>query len=622
MTHFSPPDKAVSATHAEFLDALYQNADPKLWLELRCIHPVSKQVKTLWMPMRKREAILRQADQVNRDGYSLYFAPCPRIRQKGNAEAAALLPALWVDLDCDNDSRKRDAALAKLHEFKPAPSIVIDSGGGWHSYWLLSQPFLLTERANREYAARLLRGLFSALGADPEYVKSVASIMRLPDSINTKPERGGAIVTIVDFAPDRRYSISDFAWLDVKAEQPVRRLNHIDRAPLPRVTLDYLAHGATDGTRNNVLFEATCQFRDAGHSQGEAEAELIPRYMADGTGETPSAREREAHATIASVYKRTARDPLPQDHRPTPAEVQQVNELISRFNISDPAPDRPSAEQIAAAVMACGDLDPIQWAAERKRIKAICGEEYRLSDLDRMYRQAKRDVTRTRIASGAATSERYFETDGCIVYERQTERGALKQIVATWTARVQEWITQVNDDGQAEHVTRLELRHTERRLILDVPSELFGDANALQRFIAAQAGSIYTVRAGMNKHLVPAMLALSEEPPQRTTYRFVGWTRRDGQWVYVSPQVSVSAQGYVAQPPEVELETRLRDYGLSEAEWQDSLGAFVKAIAVFSQTFSASADCFCDASRCAAFLSPGCAPSRDPPGRYIRQRQV
>ncbi len=119
-------------------------------MELRCIHPVSKQVKTLWMPVQKREAILRQADQLNSDGYCLYFAPCPRTKQKGNAEAAALLPALWVDLDCDDDPVKREAALAKLHEFRPAPSIIVDSGGGWHSYWLLSEPFLLTEQSSRD----------------------------------------------------------------------------------------------------------------------------------------------------------------------------------------------------------------------------------------------------------------------------------------------------------------------------------------------------------------------------------------------------------------------------------------------------------------------------------------
>ncbi len=197
-----------------------------------------------------------------------------------------------------------------------------------------------------------------------------------------------------------------------------------------------------------------------------------------------------------------------------------------------------------------------------------------------MYRQAKQEATRAQFPSGMVDSERYLEAEGGIVYERQTERGQVKQVVSTWTAHVREWLTQHHDDGQSEHVMRLQLRHAERTLTLDVPSELFGDANALQRFIAAQAGGIYTVRAGMSKHLVPAIMALSGELPQRSTYRFVGWTQRDGQWVYVSPQVSVTGQGYVPHPPEVELETRLRDYGLVQTNWPLSLQAFTSTIAV------------------------------------------
>ncbi len=131
---------------------------------------------------------------------------------------------------------------------------------------------------------------------------------------------------------------------------------------------------------------------------------------------------------------------------------------------------------------------------------------------------------------------------------------------------------------------RLDLRHAARSLTLDVPSELFGDASALQRFIAAQAGGIYAVRAGMSKHLVPAILALSGEPPQRATYGFVGWTHRDGRWLYIAPQVSVSAQGVISQPPEVELESRLRDYGLADTGWEESLAAFSSTLAVLKGT--------------------------------------
>ena len=46
---------------------------------------------------------------------------------------------------------------------------------------------------------------------------------------------------------------------------------------LPRRTLEYLQPGAEEGMRNAELFDATCQFRDAGHSFEDTEAERSER---------------------------------------------------------------------------------------------------------------------------------------------------------------------------------------------------------------------------------------------------------------------------------------------------------------------------------------------------------
>ncbi|PJF24026.1 MAG: hypothetical protein CUN53_19915, partial [Phototrophicales bacterium] len=157
------------------------------------------------------------------------------------------------------------------HAFNPLPSAIIDSGGGLHAYWLLKEPTSLIDEAARKQAAGILRGLFSALGGDPQYVKSVASVMRLPNSLNTKPERGGVIVTLVELHPDRRYPLSDFAWLESQPQVErigslnVVTLNENGHHPLPKRTEDYLASGATEGNRNTELFQAACQLRDAGH---------------------------------------------------------------------------------------------------------------------------------------------------------------------------------------------------------------------------------------------------------------------------------------------------------------------------------------------------------------------
>lgn len=88
-----------------------------------------------------------------------------------------------------------------------------------------------------------------------------------------------------------------------------------------------------------------------------------------------------------------------------------------------------------------------------------------------------------------------------------------------------------------------------------------------------QAGERFTPRTGMNKYLLTALLSLSGQYPTRQTYCFMGWTQVDEHCGYVTPSLTVGADGTHEQAPEVELETRLRDYGLHKVEWTQSLVA-------------------------------------------------
>lgn len=74
--------------------------------------------------------------------------------------------------------------------------------------------------------------------------------------------------------------------------------------PLPKRTLDYLEHGAPEGTRNSELFDAACQMRDASQTKTDAESRLLARAVADGLSDS------EARQTIASAFNGAVREPL------------------------------------------------------------------------------------------------------------------------------------------------------------------------------------------------------------------------------------------------------------------------------------------------------------------------
>lgn len=588
MSHNLTADKRSALDRRAFLGALYQGCPDDLYLELRCIHPETGEVKTFWSKLgdkRRLTSSFKQAEALNHDGFGLYFAPCLRSQSKGSAESAALVPALWLDVDIDGDTAQREHSLNKLRSFDPVPSFILDSGGGWHGYWLLDVPFTLTDDAARTHIADVLRGLATALGGDPAYVKSVASVMRVPGSINTKSERNGAMVSIVEGDPIRRYTLEQFAWLRQSVEPQqvgnlkVVTLNGNGHHPLPKRTEDYLTDGAPVHQRNTELFAAACQLRDAGYSHSDAEAQLVPRYVADGCN------EREALATICSVYSRPAREPL-HDHA---GEARgRIARLIENHQ---PTQERPSPQAIAETVEACAHLNAIEWANARAQLKTLCGDGLKTSDLDRMYRQARRQIERT-TQSDTEESERYTMVDGAMIFERTTDRGTFRQKIAGWSGRVVERISRMDDDGQVEHMTRLELCSGEEQLSLTLPSELFGDPNALHRAIAGRAGENFTTRAGMQRHLGAALLAMSGTYPRRSTYRFLGWSKVDGRWTYLTPGCAVNTEGIVAAPPEVELENRLRDYALTDIPWEQSTEAFVATLRVFPKSYAAALTAF------------------------------
>lgn len=68
---------------------------------------------------------------------------------------------------------------------------------------------------------------------------------------------------------------------------------------LPKIVHDYLAGGATEGSRNDTLHRCAQQFFAAGLDQAEAESRLLPRALEDGLSES------EARQAINSGYRST-----------------------------------------------------------------------------------------------------------------------------------------------------------------------------------------------------------------------------------------------------------------------------------------------------------------------------
>jgi hypothetical protein len=115
-------------------------------------------------------------------GKNIYFGVAARRdKSSGKAENCSFVRAVWADLDF-KDIAESEAIIA-LEHFPLQVSLLVNSGGGFHAYWLLKEPFDLQQHA-KEFG-KLLRQTARALGADLSSAEP-AHILRIPGTLNYK----------------------------------------------------------------------------------------------------------------------------------------------------------------------------------------------------------------------------------------------------------------------------------------------------------------------------------------------------------------------------------------------------------------------------------------------------
>ncbi len=198
----------------EFLEKFY--AGTKFKIELRTFKPSENGKRG---PVDKRIFSRDMAeladfiDQRTAKGENVYFGICTRdgVRHEGSKTLGGKVncrevTAFWMDMDVDGADALA-AALERIRAFRPEPSIIIFSGGGFHVYWLLSEPI----DAQDARVEPILEGLTAALGADPSCAE-LARVLRPPGTKNFKPEYGTPQdVELMRADWDRRYRVEDFA---------------------------------------------------------------------------------------------------------------------------------------------------------------------------------------------------------------------------------------------------------------------------------------------------------------------------------------------------------------------------------------------------------------------------
>jgi Primase C terminal 1 (PriCT-1) len=111
----------------------------------------------------------------------VYVGVAPRLGDDGTKAGVSRLLAIWADLDAKG-SHTRESRTEQLMKLPLQPSIMVWTGGGWHSYFLLEKPADGPEELQR--AERIMRRLAAGLRSDPVHDRS--RILRVQGTYNWK----------------------------------------------------------------------------------------------------------------------------------------------------------------------------------------------------------------------------------------------------------------------------------------------------------------------------------------------------------------------------------------------------------------------------------------------------
>lgn len=104
---------------------------------------------------------------------------------RGQLSYVAAINCLYAEYDAKHYGSK-DAILRHIDTMPiPPPSALVDSGGGYHGYWLLAESYLLATDAALQSARIIQDRWVGVVGGDPS-VKDLTRILRVPGSRNYK----------------------------------------------------------------------------------------------------------------------------------------------------------------------------------------------------------------------------------------------------------------------------------------------------------------------------------------------------------------------------------------------------------------------------------------------------
>ena len=258
------------------------------FVEFRCLHqeyPPQIGFLSIDDVMKRWQGFGHSAKERN-----VYFGVCPRSQKDGSKASIKLVWVLWVDLDAKDFKGGKREVLDRVKSFPFPPTIVVDSGNGFHVYWRLKESMPINTNEDRIRIESVLKALARGLNGDLACAE-IARILRLPGTLNRK-NTPPAPVFIVELEPSRQYSLNDFECLLIKPEASVEK-----KVNPPGWIAEALL-GLKQGNRHETFLKVTGRLNHDKWSQDDIIALLAPH--AEGVHYSVE----QLHKEVADICRR------------------------------------------------------------------------------------------------------------------------------------------------------------------------------------------------------------------------------------------------------------------------------------------------------------------------------
>ena len=283
-------------TH-EFMAELYKGVPPE---KVTYLYTLPRK-QCLAYPIGQMDQMLAKAQSLSA-AENVYWGlhltdTAPAAGTRASAATISCISFIHGEFDVKSTAHKEQAlpdtledVLSFLHGLESPPSIIVQSGNGVHTYWLLESPLTVTDE-NREWVKRLLRGHEKHIlqqGAEHSWkfdaVADLARILRVPGTLNHKSDPPKRVEVIE--ASLKRYPLSAFEPYAAAGEAP--RTERIPFTPDPEQI----------GPAGKIL--ERCIFMQ--HCRDDADTLSEPEWFAMITNIALTADGEEAVHTLSEPY--------------------------------------------------------------------------------------------------------------------------------------------------------------------------------------------------------------------------------------------------------------------------------------------------------------------------------